>query len=78
MRPLFSTQRRRDAEVFDRVEHVERVEGGGKPQIGTNQHKSEGGICEDMCGFVVNSRVEHVEDLEMGFHPIPRMRANQL
>ena len=60
---------------------IRRVEmkrrGDPKPQIGTNQHKSEGGICEDMCGFMVNSRVEHVEDLEMGFHPIPRMRANR-
>ena len=55
--------------VFHRVEHVERVEMGGKPQIGTNQHKSEGGICEDMCGFVVNSRVEHVEDFGDGVSP---------
>ncbi len=51
----------------------------GKPQIGTNRHKSEDEVCEDKCGFVVNSRVEHVErveDLEMGFHPIPRIRTN--
>ena len=28
-----------------------------KPQIGTNQHKSGDGICEDKCGFVVKDKV---------------------
>ena len=30
-------------------------------------------------GMVFNrvEHVDHVEDLEMGFHPIPRMRANR-
>ncbi len=50
--------------IGNRVEHVERVEMGGKPQIGTNRHKSEDEFCEDKCGFVVNSRVEHVDHVE--------------
>ena len=67
------TQRLRDAEYLNRVEHVERVEDG---EVGFQRRDAETQRRRD--GMKRVEHVDHVEDLEMGFHPIPRMRTNHL
>ena len=51
--------------IGNRVDCVEMERGvDSKPQIGTNRHKSEDGVCEEKCGFVVNCRAEHLDHVE--------------